>query len=73
MAPTWPTERQWAAVTGVVGAGTDGLNPARGEVDEVATFAMPLPADYIGTNTRQEKAVTVSDNDETVKFIKKGM
>ena len=30
-------------------------------------------ADYIDTNTRQEKAVTVSENDETVKFIKKGM
>lgn len=30
-------------------------------------------ADYIGTNTRQEKAVSVSENDETVKFIKKGM
>ena len=30
-------------------------------------------ADYIGTNTRQEKAVSVSENDDTVKFIKKGM
>ena len=30
-------------------------------------------ADYIGTNTRQEKAVSVGENDDTVKFIKKGM
>jgi len=30
-------------------------------------------ADYIGTNTKQEKAVDVSENDEVVKFIKKGM
>lgn len=30
-------------------------------------------ADYIGTNTKQEKAVDVSENDEAVKFIKKGM
>ncbi len=30
-------------------------------------------ADYIGTNTKQEKAVAVSEGDETVKFIKKGM
>jgi hypothetical protein len=30
-------------------------------------------ADYIGTNTRQEKAVTVTENDESVRFIKKGM
>jgi hypothetical protein len=38
---------------------------------------MPILAsatvDYIGTNTRQEKAVTVHEEDETVKFIKKGM
>ncbi len=30
-------------------------------------------AEYIGTNTKQEKAVSVSENDDTVKFIKKGM
>lgn len=30
-------------------------------------------ADYIDTNTKQEKAVDVSENDEVVKFIKKGM
>ena len=30
-------------------------------------------ADYIGTNTKQEKAVDISENDEAVKFIKKGM
>ena len=39
--------------------------------------AMPIlasaTADYIGTNTRQEKEVTVHEEDETVKFIKKGM
>ena len=30
-------------------------------------------ADYIGANTRQEKAVTVSENDDAVKFIRKGL
>jgi hypothetical protein len=30
-------------------------------------------ADYIGMNTRQEKEVSVSENDDSVKFIKKGM
>ena len=30
-------------------------------------------ADYIGQNTKQEKAVTVNEGDESVKFIKKGM
>jgi hypothetical protein len=30
-------------------------------------------ADYIGTNTRQEKEVSVNENDDTVKFIRKGM
>jgi len=30
-------------------------------------------ADYIGANTKQEKAVTVSENDESVKFIRKGL
>lgn len=30
-------------------------------------------ADYIGTNTKQEKAVDVSEKDDAVKFIKKGM
>jgi hypothetical protein len=30
-------------------------------------------ADYIGTNTRQEKAVSISENGDSVKFIKKGM
>jgi hypothetical protein len=30
-------------------------------------------ADYIGTNTKEEKEVAVSENDASVKFIKKGM
>jgi hypothetical protein len=30
-------------------------------------------ADYIGMNTRQEKEVSVRENDDSVKFIKKGM
>jgi len=30
-------------------------------------------ADYIGANTRQEKEVTVRENDDTVKFIRKGL
>jgi hypothetical protein len=30
-------------------------------------------ADYIGTNTKREKSVAVSEGDETVQFIKKGM
>jgi hypothetical protein len=30
-------------------------------------------ADYIGTNTKQEKAVAVHEGDETVQFIKRGM
>jgi hypothetical protein len=30
-------------------------------------------ADYIGLNTRQEKEVSVRENDDSVKFIKKGM
>jgi len=30
-------------------------------------------ADYIGTNTKQERSVDVSENDASVKFIKKGM
>jgi len=30
-------------------------------------------ADYIGTNTRESKPVTIDEKDEVVKFIKKGM
>lgn len=30
-------------------------------------------ADYIGTNTKESKPVTISENDEVVKFVKKGM
>jgi hypothetical protein len=30
-------------------------------------------ADFIDTNTKQEKAVKVSESDEAVRFIKKGM
>ncbi len=30
-------------------------------------------ADYIGTNTKESKPVTIDENDEAVKFIKKGM
>lgn len=30
-------------------------------------------ADYIGTNTKESKPVTIDENDEVVKFIKKGM
>ncbi|MNC94403.1 hypothetical protein D3C83_112470 [compost metagenome] len=30
-------------------------------------------ADYIGTNTKESKPITISENDEVVKFVKKGM
>ena len=30
-------------------------------------------ADYIGTNTKESKAVTIDEKDEVVKFVKKGM
>jgi len=49
---------------------------AEDESNELRKY-MPIlasaTADYIGQNTKQEKAVDVTENDDSVKFIKKGM